>query len=88
MHKDDTAVQRAMGYKSVPQLTHIALAAAKCFVLLHEDAEVSKFVSESTECYRALVDCARDKGLHNIPDGTAEYLRLVDAISFLQLEDC
>jgi len=83
--KDDPAIQRAMGYKPDP-LSNVALAAAKCFVLLKEDTESRIRANQSPEFYRALIDIGREKGLHNISDGTSEYLRLVDAFEFLQNE--
>jgi hypothetical protein len=81
MHKDDASIQRAMGYKP-GGITPIGIAAAKTF-LLTLDPAISKQMREAEEPYRFLVDLGREQTLHNIKDGTAEYLRLVDTIEML-----
>ena len=82
MHKDDRAIQKAMGYKVEP-LTPTGIAAAKCYLLMKEDSELREKAKAGFEFYRTIVDAGREQGLHNIPYGTGEYLALVDTIEYL-----
>lgn len=57
--------------------------AEKIILLLNEYPNITRVLYESNEPLRAIVDFARLKGLHNIEDGSDEYVALVDELEEL-----
>ena len=65
------------------QMSHVAHAAAKIFVKLCEDINYKNIFAESCEPYRAIVDLSRTTHIHNVIDGSEEYVQLVDLLETL-----
>jgi hypothetical protein len=61
-----------------------SIAAANIYVAMSViDSDYNEAFMTSCEPYRAVIDHARDCGLHDIEDGSEDYEQLVDCLEML-----
>lgn len=60
-----------------------SVAAAKVYVAMNSDVRYHEAFVCSNEPYRAVIDLARDEKLHDIVDGSEDYVALVDCLEVL-----
>ena len=60
-----------------------SIAAAKVYVAMQSVEKYHEAFVCSNEPYRAVIDLARDEKLHDIVDGSEDYVALVDCLEVL-----